>query len=51
MNNKFPIQTIINTCVSLQKIILSSPRYIDKAYEYEFLKPWLNDGLLLSTGK
>lgn len=29
---------------------MSSARYIDKAYEYEFLKPWLNDGLLVSTG-
>lgn len=35
---------------SCRKIILSSARYIDKAYEYEFLKPWLNDGLLVSTG-
>lgn len=30
---------------------MSSIRYIDKAAEYDFLKPWLNDGLLLSTGQ
>lgn len=30
---------------------MSSTRYIDKATVYEFIKPWLNEGLLLSTGK
>lgn len=32
------------------EIILSSQVYIDKSPEYEFFKPWLGDGLLISTG-
>lgn len=32
------------------QILLSNPRYIDKASVYRFIKPWLNEGLLLSTG-
>nr|QQL12306.1 cytochrome P450 CYP4CJ2 [Aphis craccivora] len=32
------------------KILLSSTSYINKGPEYEMLKPWLNDGLLLSKG-
>lgn len=32
------------------KILLSSTAYINKGPEYEMLKPWLNDGLLLSKG-
>lgn len=30
--------------------ILSSHVHIDKAKEYRFFKPWLGDGLLISTG-
>lgn len=33
------------------QIVLGNKRYIDKPIEYSLLKPWLNDGLLLSTGK
>lgn len=33
------------------EIILSSNVYIDKSTEYRFFKPWLGDGLLISTGK
>ncbi|XP_014485680.1 PREDICTED: cytochrome P450 4g15 [Dinoponera quadriceps] len=33
------------------EVILSSHIYIDKASEYRFFKPWLGDGLLLSTGQ
>ena len=32
------------------EIILSSHTYIDKSPEYKFFKPWLGDGLLISTG-
>lgn len=32
------------------EIILSSNVHIDKAPEYRFFKPWLGDGLLISTG-
>lgn len=37
-------------CLRLFQILLTSPRYIDKSSEYEFIRPWLNEGLLLSTG-
>ncbi|KAL1505638.1 hypothetical protein ABEB36_005158 [Hypothenemus hampei] len=32
------------------EIILSSHVHIDKSPEYRFFKPWLGDGLLISTG-
>lgn len=32
------------------EIILSSQVHLDKATEYRFFKPWLGDGLLISTG-
>lgn len=32
------------------EIILSSHVYIDKSTEYRFFKPWLGNGLLISTG-
>ncbi|XP_053948671.1 cytochrome P450 4g15 [Anastrepha obliqua] len=32
------------------EILLSSQVYIDKSSEYKFFKPWLGDGLLISTG-
>lgn len=32
------------------EVILSSPVYIDKSNEYRFFKPWLGEGLLISTG-
>ncbi|XP_061378697.1 cytochrome P450 4g15 [Danaus plexippus] len=33
------------------ELILSSHVHIDKAEEYRFFKPWLGDGLLISTGQ
>nr|DAD54421.1 TPA_exp: cytochrome P450 enzyme 26 [Aphis glycines] len=33
------------------KILLSSAQHIKKGPEYDMLKPWLNEGLLLSSGK
>ncbi|XP_012279668.1 cytochrome P450 4g15 [Orussus abietinus] len=32
------------------EVILSSHVYIDKSSEYRFFKPWLGNGLLISTG-
>uniref|UniRef100_A0A336MZ37 CSON003376 protein n=1 Tax=Culicoides sonorensis TaxID=179676 RepID=A0A336MZ37_CULSO len=32
------------------ELVLGSQVYIDKAPEYRFFKPWLGDGLLISTG-
>lgn len=40
-----------NYIIIIFQIILSNPRYIEKSMEYQFLKPWLNEGLLISTGK
>ncbi|OAD53067.1 Cytochrome P450 4g15 [Eufriesea mexicana] len=33
------------------EVILSSHVYIDKSPEYQFFKPWLGDGLLISSGQ
>ncbi|XP_017888706.1 cytochrome P450 4g15 [Ceratina calcarata] len=33
------------------EVILSSHVYIDKSAEYRFFKPWLGDGLLISSGQ
>ncbi|XP_066581835.1 cytochrome P450 4g15 [Prorops nasuta] len=33
------------------EVILSSNVYIDKSAEYRFFKPWLGNGLLISTGQ
>lgn len=33
------------------ELILSSHVYIDKSTEYDFFKPWLGNGLLISTGQ
>ncbi|XP_015517285.1 cytochrome P450 4g15 [Neodiprion lecontei] len=33
------------------EIILSSHVHIDKSFEYRFFKPWLGEGLLISTGE
>ncbi|XP_049864912.1 cytochrome P450 4g15 [Pectinophora gossypiella] len=33
------------------ELILSSHVHIDKAEDYRFFKPWLGDGLLISTGQ
>lgn len=30
--------------------MLSSSKFIEKSEEYKFVKPWLNEGLLLSKG-
>uniref|UniRef100_A0A182PZ11 Uncharacterized protein n=1 Tax=Anopheles epiroticus TaxID=199890 RepID=A0A182PZ11_9DIPT len=33
------------------EILLSSPKYIEKSSEYDFVRPWLGDGLLISSGR
>lgn len=33
------------------ELVLGSQIYIDKAPEYRFFKPWLGNGLLISTGE
>ncbi|XP_058116997.1 uncharacterized protein LOC131284572 [Anopheles ziemanni] len=33
------------------EVILSSNKYIDKSIEYNYIKPWLGEGLLTSTGR
>lgn len=33
------------------EIVLSSHVYLDKSTEYHFFKPWLGNGLLISTGE
>lgn len=37
-------------CFQTKQVILSSNRLITKSREYNFLHPWLNTGLLTSTG-
>jgi cytochrome P450 family 4 len=32
------------------EVILNSQEHIDKSSEYRFFKPWLGEGLLISTG-
>lgn len=32
------------------QIILTSSKFIEKSETYRYLRPWLNDGLLLSSG-
>ncbi|XP_058822316.1 cytochrome P450 4d2-like [Topomyia yanbarensis] len=33
------------------EILLSSQKMLDKSIQYDFLRPWLGDGLLTSTGR
>uniref|UniRef100_A0A182MM45 Cytochrome P450 n=1 Tax=Anopheles culicifacies TaxID=139723 RepID=A0A182MM45_9DIPT len=33
------------------EVLLSSNKYIDKSIEYDFIRPWLGEGLLTSTGR
>ncbi|CRK96913.1 CLUMA_CG010305, isoform A [Clunio marinus] len=37
--------------VKIVETVLSSQKLLDKSTGYEFVKGWLNDGLLLTTGK
>ncbi|XP_053669358.1 cytochrome P450 4d1-like [Anopheles marshallii] len=33
------------------EVLLSSPKYIEKSSEYDFIRPWLGEGLLISRGR
>lgn len=33
------------------ELVLSSHEYLEKSPEYRFFKPWLGNGLLISTGE
>ncbi|XP_050086154.1 cytochrome P450 4d1 [Anopheles aquasalis] len=42
---------IVSTDPKDIEVLLSSPKYISKSGEYDFIKPWLGDGLLISDGR
>ncbi|XP_053691239.1 cytochrome P450 4d1-like [Sabethes cyaneus] len=42
---------IVVTDAKKAEAVLSSQKYLDKASQYDFVRPWLGDGLLTSTGK
>ncbi|XP_055604873.1 cytochrome P450 4d1-like isoform X2 [Uranotaenia lowii] len=42
---------VLVTDAKIAETILSSPKYLDKSIEYDFVRPWLGDGLLTSTGR
>uniref|UniRef100_A0A182PZ10 Uncharacterized protein n=1 Tax=Anopheles epiroticus TaxID=199890 RepID=A0A182PZ10_9DIPT len=33
------------------EVVLSSPKFIEKSTEYDFIRPWLGEGLLTSRGR
>ncbi|XP_058456059.1 cytochrome P450 4d1-like [Malaya genurostris] len=43
--------TIVLTDAKKVEILLSSQKFLDKAGQYDFIRPWLGDGLLTSTGR
>ncbi|XP_058822315.1 cytochrome P450 4d1-like [Topomyia yanbarensis] len=42
---------IVLTDAQKVEAILSSQKFLDKSLQYDFLRPWLGDGLLTSTGR
>lgn len=46
-----PVCTVIVMDPTDVKTVLGSQKLITKADEYDFIRPWLGDGLLISTGK
>ncbi|XP_055549735.1 cytochrome P450 4d1-like isoform X2 [Wyeomyia smithii] len=46
-----PELLIVVTDAKVAEAILSSPKYIEKSGEYDFLRPWLGDGLLTSSNR
>lgn len=45
-----PWLLLLVTSPRIAETILSSQKLIDKSQEYDYIEPWLADGLLLSTG-
>lgn len=45
-----PWMLALVTSPRIAETILSSQKLIDKSQEYDYIQPWLADGLLLSTG-
>ncbi|XP_065091256.1 cytochrome P450 4d1-like [Ochlerotatus camptorhynchus] len=39
------------TDAKLVEALLSSQKFLDKSVQYDFIRPWLGDGLLTSTGR
>ncbi|XP_053692914.1 cytochrome P450 4d1-like [Sabethes cyaneus] len=46
-----PELLFIVTDVEVAEAILSSPKYIEKSGEYDFIRPWLGEGLLTSSNR
>ncbi|XP_058822314.1 cytochrome P450 4d2-like [Topomyia yanbarensis] len=46
-----PELLIVVTDAKVAEGILSSPKYIEKSSEYDFIRPWLGEGLLTGTNK
>uniref|UniRef100_A0A1Q3FLN2 Putative cytochrome p450 4d1 n=1 Tax=Culex tarsalis TaxID=7177 RepID=A0A1Q3FLN2_CULTA len=46
-----PELLFIVTDAKVAEGILSSPKYIEKSGEYDFMRPWLGEGLLTSSGR
>ncbi|XP_026320324.1 cytochrome P450 4c3-like [Hyposmocoma kahamanoa] len=47
----YPIRSVFVCNPEDIEIVVSSMKHTDKGILYKFLKPWLNDGLLLSKGE
>ncbi|XP_055641756.1 cytochrome P450 4d1-like [Toxorhynchites rutilus septentrionalis] len=46
-----PELLIVITDAKVAEAILSSPKYIEKSGEYDFIRPWLGEGLLTSSNR
>ena len=42
---------VVTIDYEFNELILNSSVHIDKAFQYQYLRPWLGNGLLTSTGK
>jgi hypothetical protein len=44
------VQLSIKCVSNLFQLILGNSTHLDKSEEYRFFKPWLGEGLLISSG-